>query len=163
MDLRSLSEDAPESQWRGAHLAEAAALQGRFWPMHELLFGHQQALEDAPTCWATPTSSGWTVTGSPLIWMPGPSGSGSRPTPTAPSKAAPKDPDPVHQRPAKPGRLRPGDPERGPGRRQRGAMTMAVCLHLHQLRLAFVAATGGMDMRLISAQALKEKLDRGDP
>jgi len=30
-----------------AHLAEAAALQGRFWPMHELLFGHQQALEDA--------------------------------------------------------------------------------------------------------------------
>jgi protein-disulfide isomerase len=30
-----------------AHLAEAAALQGRFWPMHELLFHHQQALEDA--------------------------------------------------------------------------------------------------------------------
>jgi protein-disulfide isomerase len=30
-----------------AHLAEAAALQGRFWPLHELLFGHQQALEDA--------------------------------------------------------------------------------------------------------------------
>ena len=29
-----------------AHLAEAAALQGRFWPMHELLFHHQQALED---------------------------------------------------------------------------------------------------------------------
>ena len=27
----------------------------------------------------------------------------------------------------------------------------------------FDAATGGMDMRLISAQALKEKLDRGDP
>jgi protein-disulfide isomerase len=30
-----------------AHLAEAAALQGRFWPLHEQLFGHQQALEDA--------------------------------------------------------------------------------------------------------------------
>jgi protein-disulfide isomerase len=30
-----------------AHLAEAAALQGRFWPMHEPLFHHQQALEDA--------------------------------------------------------------------------------------------------------------------
>jgi protein-disulfide isomerase len=29
-----------------AHLAEAAALQGRFWPMHELLFHRQQALED---------------------------------------------------------------------------------------------------------------------
>lgn len=29
-----------------AHLAEAAALQGRFWPMHELLFHHQKALED---------------------------------------------------------------------------------------------------------------------
>jgi protein-disulfide isomerase len=28
-----------------AHLAEAAALQGRFWPMHELLFHHQKALE----------------------------------------------------------------------------------------------------------------------
>ncbi|HEV8649755.1 MAG TPA: DsbA family protein [Actinomycetes bacterium] len=33
-----------------AHLAEAAALQGRFWPMHELLFGHQQALAD-PDLW----------------------------------------------------------------------------------------------------------------
>jgi protein-disulfide isomerase len=33
-----------------AQLAEAAALQGRFWPMHELLFGHQQALED-PDLW----------------------------------------------------------------------------------------------------------------
>ena len=30
-----------------AHVAEAAALQGRFWPMHELLFHRQQALEDA--------------------------------------------------------------------------------------------------------------------
>ena len=30
-----------------AHLAEAAALQGRFWPMHELLFHHQKALEPA--------------------------------------------------------------------------------------------------------------------
>jgi protein-disulfide isomerase len=30
-----------------AHVAEAAALQGRFWPMHELLFHRQQALEDS--------------------------------------------------------------------------------------------------------------------
>jgi protein-disulfide isomerase len=30
-----------------AHFAEAAALQGRFWPMHELLFHRQQALEDS--------------------------------------------------------------------------------------------------------------------
>jgi len=29
-----------------AHFAEAAALQGRFWPMHELLFHRQKALED---------------------------------------------------------------------------------------------------------------------
>jgi protein-disulfide isomerase len=29
-----------------AHFAEAAALQDRFWPMHELLFHRQQALED---------------------------------------------------------------------------------------------------------------------
>jgi rhodanese-related sulfurtransferase len=44
-------------------------------------------------------------------------------------------------------------------------MTMAVCIHPNQLPLAFVAATEteGMAMRLISAQALKEKLDRGDP
>jgi 3-mercaptopyruvate sulfurtransferase SseA len=42
-------------------------------------------------------------------------------------------------------------------------MTMAVGLDLQQLTLAFVAATGGIAMRLISAQALKEKLDRGDP
>ena len=40
---------------------------------------------------------------------------------------------------------------------------MAICLHLHQLTLAFVDATRGMAMRLISAQALKDKLDRGDP
>jgi rhodanese-related sulfurtransferase len=43
-------------------------------------------------------------------------------------------------------------------------MVMAVCIHLNQLTLAFVAATEtqGMAMRLISAPELKEKLDRGD-
>ena len=30
-----------------AHFAEAAALQSRFWPMHELLFQHHKALESA--------------------------------------------------------------------------------------------------------------------
>jgi protein-disulfide isomerase len=30
-----------------AHFAEAAALQGHFWPMHELLFQHHKALESA--------------------------------------------------------------------------------------------------------------------
>jgi rhodanese-related sulfurtransferase len=39
-------------------------------------------------------------------------------------------------------------------------MTMAVCIHLNLPRFV---ATQGMDMRLISAQELKEKLDRGDP
>jgi protein-disulfide isomerase len=29
-----------------ARVAEAAALQGRFWPMHDLLFAHQDALDD---------------------------------------------------------------------------------------------------------------------
>ena len=29
-----------------AHAAEAAALQGRFWEMHDMLFHHQKALED---------------------------------------------------------------------------------------------------------------------
>jgi protein-disulfide isomerase len=33
-----------------AHFAEAAALQTRFWPMHELLFHRQRALED-PDLW----------------------------------------------------------------------------------------------------------------
>ena len=33
-----------------AHFAEAAARQGRFWPMHELLFHYQQALTD-PDLW----------------------------------------------------------------------------------------------------------------
>ena len=42
-------------------------------------------------------------------------------------------------------------------------MTMALCSHLNQLTLAFVGATGGMAMRLISARELKEKLDRSDP
>jgi hypothetical protein len=57
-------------------------------------------------------------------------------------------------------------------------MTMAVCAHLDQIKLteprdgpiqvgcqaeAFVGATQGIDMRLISMQELKEKLDRGDP
>ena len=36
-----------------AHLAEAAALQGHFWPMHELLFHHQQALEASIVRWTT--------------------------------------------------------------------------------------------------------------
>ena len=32
---------------RAALAAEAAAAQGRFWEMHDLLYGHQKALEDA--------------------------------------------------------------------------------------------------------------------
>ena len=32
--------------WRAAGFAEAAAAQGFFWPMHDLLFHRQQALED---------------------------------------------------------------------------------------------------------------------
>ena len=42
-------------------------------------------------------------------------------------------------------------------------MTMTLCSHLNQVTLAFVGATGGMAMRLISARELKERLDRGDP
>lgn len=46
-------------------------------------------------------------------------------------------------------------------------MTMALCSHLNQLTLAFVGATGGMAIRLISARELKDKLkdmlDRSDP
>jgi protein-disulfide isomerase len=37
--------------WPAACAAEAAALQGRFWDMHDLLFGDQGRLED-PHLWA---------------------------------------------------------------------------------------------------------------
>jgi protein-disulfide isomerase len=38
---------APFSQsFRAAESAEAAAVQGKFWEMHDLLFEHQQSLED---------------------------------------------------------------------------------------------------------------------
>ena len=36
----------PSHALTAAHLAEAAALQGNFWPVHELLFHHQKALQD---------------------------------------------------------------------------------------------------------------------
>jgi protein-disulfide isomerase len=36
--------------WPAACAAEAAAVQGRFWPMHDLLFGDQGRLED-PHLW----------------------------------------------------------------------------------------------------------------
>ena len=42
-----------------ARAAEAAARQGRFWDMHELLFHRQKALEDGDLL-GTPPSSAWT-------------------------------------------------------------------------------------------------------
>jgi hypothetical protein len=63
--------------------------------MHELLFHHQQGLQDSDL-WRCADSSGWIVTGSPVIWMAGSSGSGSGPTPTAPSERRPRRPDSVH-------------------------------------------------------------------
>jgi NhaA family Na+:H+ antiporter len=76
-----------------AHLAEAAALQGRFWPMHELLFGHQQALTD-PDLLRYADQLGWTVDAWASTWRARRCPIGSRPTPTAPSKAAPAGPRP---------------------------------------------------------------------
>jgi protein-disulfide isomerase len=40
------SAQYPQAQ-RAAEAAEAADAQGKFWPMHNTLFAHQQALEDA--------------------------------------------------------------------------------------------------------------------
>jgi protein-disulfide isomerase len=40
-----LSQVHPQAM-RAAQAAEAAGLQGRFWPMHDLLFEHQDSLED---------------------------------------------------------------------------------------------------------------------
>jgi hypothetical protein len=62
-----------------AHLAEAAALQGRFWPMHKLLLATSRPRR-APTCWAMPTSWGWTVCGSASTWTAKGCGGGFRPT-----------------------------------------------------------------------------------
>ena len=42
-----------------AAAAEAAAQQGRFWDMHELLF-HRQRRSGTATCAGTPPSSAWT-------------------------------------------------------------------------------------------------------
>ena len=41
-----LAESHPHAR-RAAEAAEAAAAQGRFWRMHDMLFEHQHALEDA--------------------------------------------------------------------------------------------------------------------
>src|SRR5262249_38661116 len=41
-----LTQIHPYAQ-HAAEAAEAAAAQGRFWPMHDLLFAHQRALDDA--------------------------------------------------------------------------------------------------------------------
>ena len=100
-----------------AHLAEAAALQGRFWPMHELLFGHQQALTDADL-WRYADQLGLDRHRLLPIWMAGPSAAGPGRRRQRPGQRRPWDPDPVHQRPAAPGRLRRGDPGLGPDHRQ---------------------------------------------
>jgi protein-disulfide isomerase len=41
-----LAEAHPHAR-QAAQVAEAAAVQGKFWPMHDMLFEHQDALEDA--------------------------------------------------------------------------------------------------------------------
>ena len=41
-----LAEAHPHAR-QAANAAEAAAVQGKFWPMHDTLFEHQDALEDA--------------------------------------------------------------------------------------------------------------------
>ena len=46
-----------------AEAAEAAAAQGAFWPMHDLLLHHQDDLRPKDLV-ATPASSAWTPTGS---------------------------------------------------------------------------------------------------
>jgi hypothetical protein len=76
-----------------AHFAEAAALQGGFWPMHELLFGHQRALADADL-WGDADQLGLDRHRLAADLEAGPSGGGSRPTPTAPWPAGPVGPRP---------------------------------------------------------------------
>ena len=76
-----------------AHLAEAAALQGRFWPMHELLFHRQQALEDADLLGYADQLG--LDRHRLLADLDGRRcGSGSRPTSTVPWTAAPAAPRP---------------------------------------------------------------------
>jgi protein-disulfide isomerase len=59
-------------------MAEAVALQGRFWPMHETLFHHQKALEAADRL-ATPRSWGSTSSAWPPTWTARPCGCGKTP------------------------------------------------------------------------------------
>jgi hypothetical protein len=132
----------PSVALAAAQLAEAAALQGPFWPAHELLCHHQKALE-IPTCWATPTGSGWTVAAWASTWPAAGCASGSRPMPTAAKKAAPVGPRPCS---STAGGTWPATTRRlwaRAGHRNHEAMTMAGCLHLNQRTLAFVSATLG--------------------
>ena len=76
-----------------AAAAEAAALQGRFWDMHELLFHRQKALETA-TCAGTPSSSAWTRrsstrTGPSRRWLAGSAGTWTAAWPRARCSAPP--------------------------------------------------------------------------
>ena len=76
-----------------AAAAEAAALQGRFWDMHELPFHRQKALETA-TCAGTPSSSAWTRrsstrTGPSRRWPAGSAGTWTAAWPRARCSAPP--------------------------------------------------------------------------
>jgi hypothetical protein len=126
-----------------AHLAEAAAVQGRFWPLHELLFGNQKALEGLDL-WAYADQLGLDRVrlgvdlDSHGVWQWVYADIDS-----ALESGARRHPDPVRQRTAARWRLRRGDPGPSLGRRNQERMTMAICIDLNQVTLALVAATRG--------------------
>jgi protein-disulfide isomerase len=100
-----------------AHLAEAAAFQGHFWPVHELLFHHQKALED-PDLLRYADQLGLdrrrleVDLDSQTVWLRVQADADS-----ALASGAARDPDPVHQRRPARRRLRRTHPGRGSGHR----------------------------------------------
>jgi protein-disulfide isomerase len=57
-----LRDQHPHTQ-HAAEATEAAAAQGKFWELHDLLFEHQQALDDAQLSSTRPTWA-WILSGS---------------------------------------------------------------------------------------------------
>ena len=70
-----LTDVHPQAQL-AAEAAEAAAAQGAFWEMHDLLLAHQDELE-GKTCCGTPDSWAWTPIASATSSRPAPTRTGS--------------------------------------------------------------------------------------
>ena len=113
-----LNDVHPNAQM-AAEAAEAAAAQGAFWEMHDLLLAHQDELTPARPRAATPRSSASTSSASGTTCA-----AASTPPRVAEDVASAdaqrrrRHADVLHQRPAPPGRLRRADADRRGDRRR---------------------------------------------